>query len=53
MAAPGRGRQAFCRPCLDWSERRRHVGGRLGAALARRCFALGWISGSKTAGPSA
>ncbi|HEX5184278.1 MAG TPA: helix-turn-helix transcriptional regulator [Allosphingosinicella sp.] len=41
--APGHGRQAFCRPCLDWSERRWHVGGRIGAALARRCFALGWI----------
>ena len=31
------------RPCLDWSERRPHVGGPLGKALAARCFALGWI----------
>src|SRR3954471_13799476 len=23
----------LCRPCLDWSERRLHVAGRLGAAL--------------------
>jgi DNA-binding transcriptional ArsR family regulator len=38
----GRGR-AFCRPCLDWSERRLHVGGSLGRALADRCFALNWI----------
>lgn len=38
----GSGR-AFCRPCLDWSERRLHVGGTLGRALADRCFALHWI----------
>lgn len=25
----------FCRPCLDWSERRPHLAGRLGAALCR------------------
>jgi DNA-binding transcriptional ArsR family regulator len=36
-------RRAFCRPCLDWSERRLHLAGALGAALAERCFALGWI----------
>jgi DNA-binding transcriptional ArsR family regulator/predicted transcriptional regulator len=36
-------RNAFCRPCLDWSERRWHLGGRLGVDLARRCFDLGWI----------
>ena len=41
-AAAGR-RRRFCRPCLDWSERRPHLGGAVGAALARRCFALGWI----------
>lgn len=37
------GGRAFCRPCLDWSERRLHVGGALGRALAERCFALNWI----------
>jgi DNA-binding transcriptional ArsR family regulator len=26
-----RARRVFCRPCLDWSERRYHVAGRLGA----------------------
>jgi hypothetical protein len=36
-------RRCFCRPCLDWSERRPHLAGALGAALARRCFELGWI----------
>ena len=43
-AAPGPGRRVFCRPCLDWSERRPHLAGRLGAALACRCFELGWIA---------
>jgi DNA-binding transcriptional ArsR family regulator len=36
-------RRAFCRPCLDWSERRPHLAGALGAALAETCFARGWI----------
>ena len=40
---PGQ-RRCFCRPCLDWSERRPHIAGALGAALARRCFDLGWIA---------
>ena len=37
------GRRVFCRPCLDWSERRPHIGGTLGAALCRHCFARGWM----------
>jgi hypothetical protein len=37
-------RRVFCRPCLDWSERRTHLAGALGAALTARCFELGWIS---------
>lgn len=41
------GDRAFCRPCLDWSERRWHVGGRVGAALALRCFELGWVQRPK------
>lgn len=41
------GRRAFCRPCLDWSERRPHLAGALGAALAERCFGLGWIERMK------
>ncbi len=43
-AAPASGRRVFCRPCLDWSERRPHLAGRVGAALACRCFDLGWIA---------
>jgi len=42
-AEPEPGKRVFCRPCLDWSERRPHIAGRLGAALAARCFELGWI----------
>ena len=36
-------RRLFCRPCLDWTERRPHIGGAVGAALANRCFELKWI----------
>ncbi len=39
-----RGRRAFCRPCIDWSERRPHLAGALGAALAGRCLELGWVA---------
>jgi DNA-binding transcriptional ArsR family regulator len=38
-----RGRRVFCRPCLDWSERRPHVGGALGAALCAHAFGRRWI----------
>jgi predicted transcriptional regulator len=31
------------RYCLDWSEQRHHLAGPLGAALASRLFALGWV----------
>ncbi|MFL5333569.1 MAG: ArsR/SmtB family transcription factor [Geminicoccaceae bacterium] len=36
-------RRPFVRPCLDWSERRPHLAGAIGAALASRAFELGWI----------
>lgn len=35
--------KAFCRTCIDWSERRLHLSGHVGAALCRRCLDLGWI----------
>jgi DNA-binding transcriptional ArsR family regulator len=38
------GHRTFCRPCLDWSERRPHLAGALGAAFAARCFELGWVT---------
>jgi DNA-binding transcriptional ArsR family regulator len=37
-------RRPLCRPCLDWSVRRDHLAGALGAALLERCFELGWAS---------
>jgi len=42
LSAARNRRRAWCRPCLDWSERRPHLAGALGAALATRCFDLGW-----------
>ncbi|MBK8160153.1 MAG: helix-turn-helix transcriptional regulator [Rhodospirillaceae bacterium] len=36
-------KRVFCRPCLDWSERRPHLAGAIGAALARHCFDNHWI----------
>jgi hypothetical protein len=38
-----RGHRAFCRPCLDWSMRRPHIAGAVGAALAHRFLELGWL----------
>jgi DNA-binding transcriptional ArsR family regulator len=38
-----RRKRAFAIGCLDWTERRTHVAGALGAALADRLFELGWI----------
>ena len=40
--AAGAGRRPFCRSCLDWSERRHHLAGVLGAALLGRFETLGW-----------
>ena len=39
-----RGRRALCKGCLDWSVRRSHLAGSLGAALLERFYALGWAS---------
>lgn len=38
-----RHRRAFARQCLDWTERRVHLAGALGAALATRCLELNWV----------
>jgi DNA-binding transcriptional ArsR family regulator len=37
------GRRAVCRICVDWSERRPHVAGAVGAAVLSRLKTLGWI----------
>jgi hypothetical protein len=42
----GNGKKAkrvLCRPCLDWSERRPHIAGALGAALCSHCLEKGWV----------
>lgn len=35
-------RRALCRTCMDWSERRNHLAGALGAALLQRMIDRGW-----------
>lgn len=42
-----RGRRRFAYGCMDWSERRPHLAGALGAAVAERCIALGWLARQK------
>jgi DNA-binding transcriptional ArsR family regulator len=39
----GKRARVLCRPCLDWSERRPHLGGSVGAALCACSFEEGWI----------
>jgi DNA-binding transcriptional ArsR family regulator len=42
MPASG-SRRVFCRPCLDWSERRYHIAGHVGAEICRCCLERGWL----------
>jgi DNA-binding transcriptional ArsR family regulator len=42
LDALGRGRRPLCRACLDWSERKSHLGGALGAALLDHVIGKGW-----------
>jgi DNA-binding transcriptional ArsR family regulator len=37
-------RRAFTRPCLDWTERRPHLAGSVGAALAEHAMAQRWVA---------
>lgn len=41
-------RRMLATQCLDWSERRPHVGGALGAALADRMIGLGWFARARS-----
>ena len=43
-------RRRFCRLCIDWTERRPHIAGAVGAALTKRCFDLGWTERMKSSG---
>jgi DNA-binding transcriptional ArsR family regulator len=36
-------RRSFAHPCLDWTERRHHLAGALGAALLDKMISKGWI----------
>jgi DNA-binding transcriptional ArsR family regulator len=36
-------KRLFCRPCLDWSERRYHIAGLMGAQMWQRCAELNWL----------
>jgi DNA-binding transcriptional ArsR family regulator len=36
-------RRVFCRPCLDWSERRSHLAGVVGAALLHHALDRDWV----------
>ncbi|MEL6220902.1 MAG: winged helix-turn-helix domain-containing protein [Pseudomonadota bacterium] len=44
LAALRKGRRRFSPRCLDWSERRAHVGGALGAGLFEVFEARGWVA---------
>ncbi|HZU88382.1 MAG TPA: helix-turn-helix transcriptional regulator [Stellaceae bacterium] len=47
LPAASSARRRFCRLCLDWTERRPHIAGAVGAALTKRCFDLGWTERMK------
>jgi len=36
-------RHPYARTCIDWSERRPHLGGTIGIAIHKRCLELAWI----------
>ena len=42
--AAARARRRFALPCLDWTERKAHLGGSLGAELCRALVERGWIT---------
>lgn len=42
--APKRSARPLCRPCLDWSERRPHLAGRLGAAVCSHFLGQHWVT---------
>lgn len=43
VQALARERRPLCRACLDWSMRRYHLAGALGAAVLDRCLELRWL----------
>ena len=43
VAGLQRSRRKFAGSCLDWTQRRPHLNGALGAAITSRLLQLGWI----------
>lgn len=43
VAGLSRGKRPLCRSCLDWSERRPHLAGKVGAATLDRSVEIGWL----------
>lgn len=43
LGALRRARRSFARGCVDWTERRPHLAGSLGAGIATTFFARGWV----------
>ena len=43
IATRKRSARILCRPCLDWSERRPHIAGAIGAAICAHSFGKDWI----------
>lgn len=44
IVVAGQARRQFAYACRDWTERRFHLGGALGAALYQRFVAAGWVT---------
>jgi DNA-binding transcriptional ArsR family regulator len=44
IAALRRRHRAFARPCMDWTERRPHLAGALGAGIAEHLIDLRWLT---------
>lgn len=44
VAEVRRSRRQFAGECIDWTQRRGHLNGALGAAVTARLFELGWIA---------
>lgn len=48
LAALGGSRRPLCKTCLDWSVRRSHLAGSLGAAILSRLYELKWARREKS-----
>ncbi|MBO8192986.1 winged helix-turn-helix transcriptional regulator [Streptomyces oryzae] len=44
VSVPAGTRRPSVRSCLDWTERRPHLAGAVGAALCRHAFTAGWVA---------